>query len=37
MYPPAPARATVIFGETEDDEVELDINTRIKMLTHWEI
>jgi hypothetical protein len=34
MYPPAPARATVIFGEAEDEEVELDINRRVKVLTH---
>jgi hypothetical protein len=34
MYPPAPARATVIFGDAEVGEVELDISGRVKMLTH---
>jgi hypothetical protein len=30
MYPPAPARATVIFGEAEDEEVELDIKEGLR-------
>ena len=34
MYPPAPASATVIFGESEDEEVELDIKGKVNMLTH---
>jgi hypothetical protein len=34
MYPPAPASATVIFGEAEDDEVELDIKGKVNKLTH---
>jgi hypothetical protein len=34
MYPPAPASATVIFGEPEDDEVELDIKGKVNKLTH---
>ena len=37
MYPPAPARATVIFCEAGDGEVELDIMEEVTMLTQWEI
>lgn len=37
MYPPAPAKATVIFCEAGDGEVELDIMEEDTMLTQWEI